>query len=126
MWSCRKNLLRFLCRLHVDAKIMWSCRQKTVYVFYRRRIPGTLVWPRQGIGDACHIDACHLFNISFRPINTAASLIMIMPYIVKWCSGVVCTPVGDYVFIGGCCLVSFLKEIVHVVNETAIIIQRTN
>ncbi len=61
-------------------------------VSYHRRIPATLIWPRQSIGGSCQStematllnSISFVFKISFLPKYR----VIYYDYIVKWCSGI--------------------------------------
>ena len=61
-----------------------------IHVSYRRRIPATLIWPRQSLGSSCQstematlLDSIYfVFTFSFLPKYR----VVYYDYTVKWCS----------------------------------------
>ena len=75
---------------------MFSDRAIDLHVSYRRRIPATLIWPRQSLGSSCQCtematllnSISFVFKISFLPKYSV--IYYYYYYTVKWCSLINC------------------------------------
>ena len=73
-----------------DATIRRLFRQRYFHVSYRRRMPATLIWPRQSIGGSCGEMATLLNSLSFVFKMSFLPKYRVIYYddIVKLCSGI--------------------------------------
>ena len=84
-----------LCNNQTVRNVYCGCdifRLSYFHVSCRRRMPATLIWPRQSIDGSCkNSEMAALFNsLSFAFTNSFLSKYRVKyyDYIVKWCSGI--------------------------------------